>query len=121
MNKAYKFAAFSKDRSKLDAIVEQLKDLPLSINSAFPFNIEIMEAGKGKGRAVRFLAEHMGISTDQVMSFGDGTNDLAMLQAAGVPVAMGNAVDELKQAAKIIAPTNAEDGEGVIIEEYVLR
>ena len=54
------------------------------------------------------------------MAFGDNTNDIEMLRAAGVPVAMGNAVPELKDVAKIIAPTNGEDGEAQILEKYVL-
>ena len=119
-DRAYKFAAFSRDRSRLDAICEALSGLPLTINSAFLFNIEIMERGRGKGRALRFLAEHYGLEMDQVMAFGDGTNDLEMLRAAGVGVAMGNAAESLKREADLVAPTNAEDGEAQIIEQYVL-
>lgn len=118
---AYKLAAFSREPRRLQAICRELQSLDVAINSAFPYNIEIMERGKGKGRAVRFLYERLGISADQVMSFGDGTNDLQMLRAAGVPVAMDNAVDELKTMARIIAPSNAEDGVAKTIEQYVLN
>lgn len=120
MNRAYKFAAFCREQERLDEIRRKMAHLPVSINSSFPFNIEIMEQGRGKGRAIRFLAEHMGISVDQVMAFGDGTNDREMLAAAGTGVAMANAADELKEIASMIAPSNREDGLAQLIEQYVL-
>ena len=44
------------------------------------------------------------------MAFGDGLNDLTMIEAAGVGVAMSNAVDEVKRAAKVVTASNDEDG-----------
>jgi len=120
LSRAYKLAAFSRDPERLLEICRTLEPLNVVINSAFPYNIEIMERGKGKGRAVRFLCQRLGLSTGQVMSFGDGTNDLEMLRAAGVPVAMENAVDALKAEARFIAPSNDDDGVAKMIERYVL-
>ena len=117
---AYKFAAFSRDPAVLRGLTERLAHLPVTINSAFPFNIEIMEKGRGKGHALTFLAERLGLERDELMAFGDGTNDLEMLQAAGTGVAMGNAAGPLRRAADLVAPTNAEDGEAEIIEKLVL-
>lgn len=121
LSRAYKLAAFSREPDRLASIRSELAGLDVTINSAFPHNIEIMERGKGKGRAVRFLCERLGISTSQVMAFGDGTNDLGMLLASGVPVAMENAVDELKSVARLIAPGNDNDGVAQTIETYVLN
>ena len=56
----------------------------------------------GKGQAVAWLARHLGIDREQVMCFGDNTNDASMLRAAGVGVAMGNAVAELKAQACLL-------------------
>lgn len=120
MNQAYKFAAFSRNPEELNAIIRKLQGLPVTINSSFPFNIEIMEAGHGKGRAIRFLQEYYQLEKEEIMTFGDSTNDLEMMLASGVPVAMGNALEEVKKAASIIAPPNTEDGEAQIIEQYVL-
>lgn len=117
---AYKFAAFSKNPADLQAIVRQLDGLPVTINSSFPFNIEIMGKGYGKGKAIRFLQEYYQLEKDEIMTFGDSTNDLEMMKASGVPVAMGNALDEVKQIARIIAPPNTQDGEASVIEQYVL-
>ena len=118
--RAYKLAAFSHDPAALQAIVRKLDGLPISINSSFPFNIEIMEKGHGKGQAIRFLQEYYQLDKDEIMTFGDSTNDLEMMRESGVPVAMGNALEEVKRVAKIIAPPNTEDGEADVIERYVL-
>lgn len=119
-DKAYKFAAFSRNPAELQAIVRQLDGLPVTINSSFPYNIEIMEKGHGKGKAIRFLQEYYQLDKDEIMTFGDSTNDLEMMKASGVPVAMGNALEEVKQIARIIALPNTQDGEAHVIEQYVL-
>jgi hydroxymethylpyrimidine pyrophosphatase-like HAD family hydrolase len=59
---------------------------------------------------------HLGLERDQVMAFGDGLNDISMIECAGVGVAMGNAVDELRRAADEITATNDEDGVAAVIE-----
>lgn len=120
MPRAYKFAAFSQCPAELEAIRRQLSSLNVTINSAFPFNIEIMERGKGKGRMITWLAGHLGLKREQVMAFGDGTNDLEMLRAAGTSVAMANGDSSLKAEAAVIAPSNEEDGVARVIEELVL-
>ena len=89
-------------------------------NSAFPFNLEIMAPGAGKGAAVRWLTAHMGLNRDQVMGFGDYTNDLPMLENVGWPVAVDNAIDEVKRACRIIAPSCEDDGVAKTIRKYVL-
>ena len=53
------------------------------------------------------------------MAFGDGYNDLSMIAYAGLGVAMGNAVEELKQKADQVTRSNDEDGIAVILEKYL--
>lgn len=50
------------------------------------------------------------------MAMGDNTNDLSLLGAVGWPIAMGNAVSELKSVARLIAPDSADDGAAIMIE-----
>jgi len=69
-----------------------------------------------KAIALRLLAGSLGIETEQIVAFGDNYNDAAMLRLAGLGVAMGNAVDELKAAADLIAPRHDEDGVAHILE-----
>ena len=54
------------------------------------------------------------------MAIGDHPNDLDMVQYAGIGVAMGNAVDELKKIADYITSTNNEDGAAKAIEKFIL-
>jgi hypothetical protein len=58
--------------------------------------IDITAPGATKGRALAWRAAQMGLSRDEVMAVGDNFNDLEMLEFAGVPVVMANAVEELK-------------------------
>ena len=118
---AYKLAAFSRDPSRLAKIRSELESMNLSFSSAFPYNLEIMEKGHGKGRCIRFLSDWLGLNLDQIIAFGDNTNDKEMLMAAGFGCAMGNGVPELKEIADLIAPTNAENGEAQIIRKYILN
>ncbi len=71
-----------------------------------------------KSYAVRKLAEILGITTNEIIGIGDGHNDLALLTACGLKVAMGNAVEELKAIADYIAPSVSEDGISEIIQKY---
>ena len=117
----YKLEALCDDRDVIEALRARLTDMGLSVSSASPRNLEIMAPGFGKGTVLRWLAGHLGVPIENTMAFGDYLNDLEMLRAAGWPVAMGNGVDELKAAARIIAPTDAEDGVARVVFERVLE
>ena len=84
-----------------------------------PHYIEIVPEGVDKGRSLLRLAGHLGVARDEVMAFGDGQNDVAMIEAAGTGVAMRNGCPEALRAADIIAPTNREDGVAQVIEDYL--
>lgn len=77
------------------------------------------EASKGAG--VRWLARQHGIPLAQTMAIGDGVNDISMLQAAGLGVAMGNAAPEIQRAADVVTTANTEDGAALAIERYALE
>ena len=116
----YKLEAYADDEAILPAIRQRLEDAGLQVNSAFPFNLEIMAPGTGKGASVNWLTAHLGLTREQTMGFGDFTNDLPMLQNVGWPVAVGNALDEVKRACRIIAPACDQDGVARTIQKYVL-
>lgn len=82
--------------------------------------LDVFRAGVNKGRAVKKLADILGISGAQVCAFGDFDSDNSMLMAAGVGVAMGNAANSTKQCADYITATNEEDGVAVFLERFVL-
>ena len=82
--------------------------------------LEFFSEGAGKDKGLAFLAESYGIDMSEVMAVGDNFNDIEMLKAAGLGVAMGNAHDEVKAAANAVTDTNNADGLAKAIERYVL-
>jgi hypothetical protein len=74
------------------------------------FMCEIAPHGVSKWTAVRRLADQLGVRTEEICAAGDDVNDIPMIEAAGLGVAMGNALDEVKAAADRIAPSHDEDG-----------
>ena len=87
--------------------------------TAYPYNLEVNMPAATKGSGLMQLAQILGLDRGQVMAFGDGGNDVSMLQSAGVGVAMGNACDEAKAAAACVGPTNNEDGVAQVLEALV--
>lgn len=121
LHQVYKFVILGGDYDpRFEVIREKVAHLGLSVSKANRFNLELMMPGVDKGLAVRYFARREGIPLENVMAFGDQTNDLPMLEAVGWPVAMENAEDCVKAKARIIAPHHDEGGVGQIIEKYVL-
>jgi 5-amino-6-(5-phospho-D-ribitylamino)uracil phosphatase len=84
------------------------------------FFIEVAPAGVTKWSAVQRLAAGWGIAESEICAVGDDVNDIPMIRAAGLGIAMGNAQPSVKAAADRIAPTHDEDGI-VQVVEWVLE
>ena len=65
----------------------------------------------------RRFAEHLGLTLSNCAAFGDGLNDLSMVEMAGVGVAMANAVPEVKRVAARVTLSNDEDGVAAMLEQ----
>lgn len=72
--------------------------------------VDIIPANGGKGKGIEAILEYYGIDRSESMAFGDGGNDIGMLQTVGTGVAMGNALDNVKAIADEICGTSADDG-----------
>ena len=68
-----------------------------------PTAVDIIQEGGGKRKAMEAYFEHLGIEPEQTIAFGDGANDIPMLETAGIGVAMGNASDEVKAHADFVS------------------
>ena len=90
-----------------------------AVTSALGNNIEANGEDAQKGIALLKLGEILGIKKDEIMAFGDGSND--MIRRVGFGVAMENGIDEIKEAADYITVTNDEHGVAKAIEKFVLR
>jgi Cof subfamily protein (haloacid dehalogenase superfamily) len=92
-----------------------------TIMKSAPYYLEILHKRVDKGAGVKMLADHLSIPQQNVMALGDQANDTAMIEYAGVGVAMGNAIPELKAVAQHITTANTEDGVARAIEKFVLN
>lgn len=113
-------ALFADPGERTEAFL-RLKELPSAEPScSVKNNIEVNASGVHKGIALWKLGEGLGIGAEEIMAFGDGINDIRMLQTVGRGIAMANAVQEVKDAADDVALSNDEEGVAKYIEEHVL-
>lgn len=80
--------------------------------------VEVSPLGDNKGAALEFLAKHFGIDIKDSVAIGDNLNDLSMIEIAGTGVAVGNAVQALKNAADYVSVTNDEGAVAEVIEKF---
>ncbi len=86
------------------------KNNTLTIITSGPNLIDIMPSDTTKGNGIRILADYLNIPISEIVAFGDSPNDESMLKAAGYSVAMGNAVDSIKNICNFVTKTNDEYG-----------
>lgn len=114
---------FIDEPKKLDEIIPQIpswiKEKYTILRSA-PYFLEFLDKSVNKGAGVSAIAKQLGIEREEIICVGDAGNDLAMIRYAGLGVAMGNAMEEVKSEADYITHTNEEDGVAYIIEKYML-
>ena len=96
------------EKSRWDELLEGTSEAIIA--AWWDCTLDIIPKGSGKGNAVKKVLEHLGLSTEEAIAFGDGGNDVDMLQVVGTGVAMGNAKDNVKQAADEICGSVDEDG-----------
>lgn len=97
-----------------------LSDLPLTVFRSEPFFLEITARGCDKGAAVLELADILGIDRSETMACGDSFNDLTMLSAVSLGIAMQNAQTAAKEAADYITDTNNANGVGKALRKFAI-
>lgn len=117
-----KMQFFLKDPSMRPGYIRELEQRfpDLAISFSMPHNVEINIRNAVKGEALRFLCAYLGFGPGEAAAFGDGLNDVSMLKAAGVGVAMENAEPEALAAANYRTCSNREDGVAVFLEKHIL-
>lgn len=116
-----KFGFFCEDMTVLETIRRELITWErLEISNSHPKNIEINPKGITKAAGLMRICEWMGLDMSQVVAMGDSLNDIPMIRAAGLGVAMGNAQEAVKEAADLVTLTNTEYGVADVIYRYVL-
>lgn len=92
----------------------------VSASRSKPRFLDVTANGIHKGTVVVRLAKLLNIPTDRVAVIGDGPNDIEMFKQAGLSIAMGQAVDEVQEAATHVTASNDDEGWANGIEKYVL-
>ena len=115
--KIYQICAFvsRKERKLLEEMLEDCK-----ITSWNKNGIDIIARGGGKDKGIEQFLEEEGIAKDEAMAFGDGENDISMLEYVGVGVAMGNASDQVKKVANYVTTDVDDDGIANALRHYGL-
>ena len=101
---------YFEDLALRDRLRTQWEGRGLQLSSSMGPNLELNAPGATKGLAAKALCRAMGVPLEEAMAIGDGDNDRELLAAVGWPVAMGNAPDALKRAARLVTGTNEEAG-----------
>ena len=114
------FLTFAPVKILMSVLPEQLAEvqkkiaafLPdsLTVVQTAPFYLEVIPAAINKGQGLLDTCVALGINPKETVAFGDAENDILMLKAAGVGVAMGNAAQAVKKAADAVTLSNNEDG-----------
>jgi Cof subfamily protein (haloacid dehalogenase superfamily) len=114
---------FIDDPKRLDAIIPLIPEWveeKYSILRSAPIFLEFLNKGVDKGVGVSLIARQLGIEPDEVICIGDAGNDIAMIEYAGLGIAMGNATDDVKAIADYITLSNEDDGVAHVIEKFML-
>lgn len=112
------------DQDYLDTAIDKIPDAfrtSYSVLKSRPILLEIMNKEVDKGRGLKELGAYLNIKPDEMMTCGDQENDLAMIRLAGLGVAMGNAIQEVKDTAQFVTKTNTDDGVAYAVEKFVLN
>ena len=107
-------------RTVYEKLSHELGD-KLSLTISKPYFLEIMDKGIEKSAALLHICNKLGIKTEQLIAFGDSYNDLSMLTAAGLGIAMGNAREDVKKQSDYVTDGNNEDGIAKALWRFVYK
>ncbi len=107
------------DPTELDGLEARMRSHfagRLYISKSLPYFLEFAAAGVTKGAGLDFLSEHMGFTRERTIAFGDGENDVELVEWAGFGIAVENAHARVKTVADWICPSAAEEGVAQVLE-----
>jgi Cof subfamily protein (haloacid dehalogenase superfamily) len=91
------------------------------ISKSLPYFLELASPEVTKASGLAFVAEHLGFARERTVAFGDGENDVELLEWAGYAVAVENAHERVLAAADLVCPPVDEEGVAQVIEAYLAR
>jgi Cof subfamily protein (haloacid dehalogenase superfamily) len=112
------------DPQRLDELGAELRarfDGRLFIAKSLPFFLELAHPDVSKASGLQFVADRLGFTRDVTVAFGDGENDLELIDWAGYAVAVENAHAVVKARANFVCPSAEEEGVAQVIEAFLAR
>ena len=106
------------EKRETEKVLAEIENITLT--SSFTYNNEIGGKETSKAKALRFLMDMLEVTEEELMCCGDSPNDLQMIELSKIGVAMGNALDLVKDRADYVTDTNHNDGVAKAIEKFVL-
>jgi Cof subfamily protein (haloacid dehalogenase superfamily) len=110
------------DPEVLDGLEQRMKARfaeRLYISKSLPYFLEFASPDVTKAAGMSFLAEHLGFARERTVAFGDGENDIELIDWAGYGVAVANAHDRVKELADLVCPPVDEEGVAQVLEAYL--
>ena len=104
---------------RLEPILKDRFDGDMYITRSLPYFCEILNPSGGKDKALEWLCGYLGVSRNETIAFGNGYNDVHMLEWARMSVAVGDAVDEVLEIVDVVAPPMEEDGVAQVLDEML--
>ena len=107
------------DPDALDGVEERAKLTfgdRLYISKSLPYFLEFARAGVTKGAGLQFLCEYMGFNRERTIAFGDGENDVELVEWPPYGIAVGNAHERVKAVARWVCPAAADEGVAQVLE-----
>ncbi len=105
---------------RVETIVQTLLGDRVNAHRSQSYYLDVTHPDANKGNAALHLANLLGVPPSEMACIGDMSNDIAMLQVAGVAIAMGNATEEVAAAAHFVTDSNEQDGWAKAMEHFVL-
>jgi Cof subfamily protein (haloacid dehalogenase superfamily) len=109
-------------RERIDALQGAVRQVGIPVHAvkSEPVYLEILPPGVSKGTALRAMVDALSVSIEETIAVGDNWNDLEMIEAAGLGVAMGHAPEGVRAKAGYVCGTAEEEGVREVIERFVL-
>jgi Cof subfamily protein (haloacid dehalogenase superfamily) len=105
----------------LEARMQAMFDGRLYISKSLPYFLEFASPDVTKGSGLAFITEHLGVGRERTVAFGDGENDVELLEWAGYAVAVANAHERVLAVADFVCPAAAEEGVAQVMEAVLER
>ena len=110
------------DPEVLDGLKQRMVDRfegRLYISKSLPYFLEFASPNVTKAAGLDFVAEHVGFAREQTVAFGDGENDIELVEWAGYGVAVANAHERVLEVADFVCPSVDEEGVAQVLEAFL--